>query len=573
MSSEVSTVLLWDDNPADTDLLGFDAVVAPVLAALASPQLDPLTIGIHAKWGGGKSTVLRLIAAELASESSVVVVQTNPWAYDDQLDVKGALIAEVLGALEEKFKADKSVIEKVGGLLKRISWSRATMVLAGGALARNLDLEQLVEALTPKKSSDQNSMGGFKAAFNDFIAGLPAVERVVVLVDDLDRCLPPAVMATLEAIKLFLSVKGMVFVIAADQDMVRDAIAMNLATSPRGERFAQRYLDKIVQLPVSLPHLPPHESEAYIGLLLTYPTCDATQFRTLLEHCQSRRRENKLPLLGALESLDPRPSDDTLRLASQLAHGLRSDKVANPREIKRFLNAFSVRRRIAQVRGVSIRPDVIAKLLLLEDRYRSDFEALASTPDAERPALLNEWETWAKSDDETPPVGTSMETRDWAGAEPSLAGESIGPYLTLAASLAVLPVTTPIDNELAAILARLTGPSDADRRNAMDELSRRGATDKRALLEVLFGRARLSDDVTMAVQAAVGIAEQTPELAEEVATAIRDSCWKQLDAGNAVDIAKSQLEPMKNLAKKLVADAEVPTDVREAVKLILEGEQ
>jgi len=573
MSSDGNTILLWDDNPAETDLLGFDAVVAPVLTALASPQLDPLTIGIHAKWGGGKSTVLGLIASELASNTSVVVVRTNPWAYDDQADVKGALIAEVLGALEEEFEADKSVSAKVGGLLKRISWSRAAMVLAGGALARNLDLEQLVDALTPKKSSDETSMGGFKAAFNDLVASLPDVKRVVVLVDDLDRCLPPAVMATLEAIKLFLSVKGMVFVIAADQDMVRDAIAMNLATSPRGERFAQRYLDKIVQLPVSLPHLPPHESEAYIGLLLTYPTCDATQFRALLEHCQSRRRDNKLPLLGALESFDPRPSDDTLRLASQLAHGLRADKVANPREIKRFLNAFSVRQRIAQVRGLSIRPDVIAKLLLLEDRYRSDFELLASTPDAKRPALLKKWETWAKSEDGAPPPGINAESRDWAGAEPSLADEAIGPYLTLAASLAVLPVTTPIDNELAAILARLTGPSDADRRSAMDEISKRGAAEKRALLEVLFGRARLSDDVTMAVQAAVGIAEQTPELAEEVATAIHESCWKQLDAGNAVDIAKSQLEPFKNLAKKIVADREVPADVREAVKLIIEGER
>lgn len=107
----------------------------------------------------------------------------------------------------------------------------------------------------------------------------------------------------------------------------------------------------------------------------------------------------------------------------------------------------------------------------------------------------------------------------------------------------------------------------------MDELSKRGATDKRALLEILFGRARLSDDVAMAVQAAVGIAEQTPELAEEVATAIHESCWKQLDAGNAVDIAKSNLEPFKNLAKKIVADPDVQADVREAVKLINEGEQ
>ncbi len=58
--------------------------------------------------------------------------------------------------------------------------------------------------------------------------------------------------------KLFLSVERMVFVIAADQEMVRDAIAVSLGASSRSERFAKRYLDKIVQLPVSLPRLAPH---------------------------------------------------------------------------------------------------------------------------------------------------------------------------------------------------------------------------------------------------------------------------------------------------------------------------
>lgn len=68
-----------------------------------------------------------------------------------------------------------------------------------------------------------------------------------MLVDDLDRCLPEAVMAALESIKLFLSVPKMVFVLAADQEMVRDAIAANLNSTSRGERLAGRYLEKIAQ--------------------------------------------------------------------------------------------------------------------------------------------------------------------------------------------------------------------------------------------------------------------------------------------------------------------------------------
>ena len=83
-------------------------------------------------------------------------------------------------------------------------------------------------------------MAGFKESFKTMIGGLPNVDRVVVLVDDLDRCLPPAVMATLESIKLFLAVPKMTFVIAADQEMVRDAIAAGLNDSNRRSVFVSR---------------------------------------------------------------------------------------------------------------------------------------------------------------------------------------------------------------------------------------------------------------------------------------------------------------------------------------------
>jgi len=284
-------------------------------------HLDPLTIGIQGPWGGGKSTILGLLETELADDAGYVVVRTNPWEYDDQLDVKGTLIAQVLQALEDRFGETAGIKEKIQGLLKRISWSRATLALAKGALTMQWDLNTLVDAFTPKAKEQPESMAGFRQAFGEMVGALPDVRRVVVLVDDLDRCLPHAVMATLEAIKLFLSVERMVFIIAADQAMVRDAIAASLATSPRGERFAQRYLDKIVQLPVSLPRLAPHEAEAYIGLLLSRSECDEEQFAALVDHCRARRKERRIPLLGNLGELPYRPGEELLLLAGQLTQG------------------------------------------------------------------------------------------------------------------------------------------------------------------------------------------------------------------------------------------------------------
>jgi hypothetical protein len=92
-----------------------------------------------------------------------------------------------------------------------------TLALARGALTMQWDVKDLVEAFTPKAKEQPESMAGFRDEFGELIDALPRVARVVVLVDDLDRCLLHAVMGTLEAIKLFLSVEKMVFVIAADK--------------------------------------------------------------------------------------------------------------------------------------------------------------------------------------------------------------------------------------------------------------------------------------------------------------------------------------------------------------------
>lgn len=564
---------LWDDNPSEVDLLGFDAVVAPIIDAIVSQDLDPLTIGVHAKWGGGKSTVLNLIRSELAQAGDMLVVGTNPWEYDDHDDVKGTLIAEVLDGLRETFGEDAGLKKRIGGLVDRISWSRVGKVVAKGILTQSLDFQGLADALKPKPRDSAETMAGFKEEFGKLIDSLPSTKRVVVLVDDLDRCMPSATVATLEAIKLFLSVRGMAFVIAADQEMVRDAIAMNLGGSPESSRFAQRYLDKIVQLPVSLPFLPVHEAEAYLGLLLSRSSLDGDGFDALLKHANERRRANKVPHLSEMEGLGARPDDDTLRLASQLVHGLRSDKVVNPREIKRFLNAFQVRNRIARARGVDVRADVLTKLLLLEDRFRIDFEKLVATPELERKALLKAWRKWASGGSQTRPEGVSEESKEWAAAEPDLASEQIGPYLTLAASLAIMRQSgIPLDAELAALIADLTGDSETLRRTAVDKLVERSEEDQRTAVEGLLAQSRRQEDANKTIGSLIDIAGKAPELAQDIAAGLKESCWTQIDVGNAVELASSSAAPLQAAARQLANDASIGSAVRQAAKNVLDGE-
>ena len=301
-------------------------------------------------------------------------------------------------------------------------------------------------------------------------------------------------MATLEAIKLFLSVEKMVSV-AADKEMVRDAIAANLAQAPRGQRFAQRYLDKIIQLPISLPRLAPNEADAYVRLPLARAECTDDQFSGLVEHCRRRRAEGRARLLRGFRDGQYRPSDGALSLAGQLTRGLSADRVTNPREIKRFLNEFGVRRTIAAERNLAIRPAVIAKLLLLEDRFPKDFEVLATTPEGDRRDLLGRWSSGRpvirRVVTRVSRPTTTVRSPGRAAAEPLLAGEDVGPYITLAASLTAIGPAAGLSDELADLVTQALGQSQARRNNAVAAITERPALEQRRSLMCCW-RARRS---------------------------------------------------------------------------------
>ena len=120
---------------------------------------------------------------------------------------------------------------------------------------------------------------------------------MVVLVDDLDRCLPDTVVDTLETLRLFLSVPKMSFIIAADENRVADALRDRYPEDNRSvedtEEPARLYLHKIVQTTLRLPALSRFDTEAYLLLLLLQRRVEnqltETQFEQVVDGCTQLR--------------------------------------------------------------------------------------------------------------------------------------------------------------------------------------------------------------------------------------------------------------------------------------------
>jgi hypothetical protein len=542
-----SEVRLWDDNPTLTDLLGFDSVVDAVITALRSPYLDPVTIALQSPWGGGKSSALRQIERRFEGDETVVVLPIDPWEYDDSDDVRGRMITQILTDLQDK-APDDSLTKQFGDLVTRIAWTRVASTIATSALTMQMDADKLVDAFTPKPKEQARDMAGFHAQFEQLMNSLTTVKKVVVLVDDLDRCRPSAVVAILEAIKVFLSVPKMAFVLAAEEEMVRWSISQDIHAGERSA-FADRYLEKIVQLPVALPRLTRDVAETYIVLLLSQRRVDKAPFDGLVKHVAERRKALQFPLIGGDYAEGAhKPHPDDIKLAVLFAKGLDADRWSSPRAIKRFLNAWGVRDSIAQTRGISIDADVSLKFYILEERFASDFEVLRTTAEADRVALVEQWEAWANDKDDLDkkdkkvhkPDAVSDLSKDWAATDPSISGKMVefDRYLSLAATFTSFSSGSGLSDIELKLLSKLGDESDIIRVSAVGEVVAADPSSRHTITDKLIARLGFADHPGQAIMSLCEITKADPTLLAVFLTAIERYGFVRLEVGDVVEIGE-----------------------------------
>lgn len=537
----VSDVLaLWSDDPAAVDLLSFDAIAEVVTDALLDDDLDPIALGVSGSWGSGKTTVLNLVANDLAARdtarSKVIVVQTDPWRYDPTTGAKESLITEVLDRLTTEVQVSETVGDRTKKLLKRlvgrINWSKAIRLAAKTTLALQLpsfdDLTDLVK--DSEGTGEDDNVRGMEQFRNEFAelmesTELSHVKRVVVLVDDLDRCLPETVIDSLEAIRLFLAVPKMSFVLAADEDRVAEAIRTRFPANTSGgnsadaaEEPAKLYLHKIVQTTIRLPALSRFDTQAFLLLLQLQLRLTPAQMDSLVGQCQALRLQaGDLDSLSGLEGVD---MSAEMAFADRLTPLLYEKLRGNPRRIKRFLNDLHVRQSIAKRRGISLDPALIAKLMMLEVLLPDEFgkvldwlaqgvlretvsrlESVALSPGAEtetdpadEEAAPTPRETRRPARSTTP--GQESEFSDglirWAKLPPAIGAEDLAAYLYLAAAFkGHLLQDKGLPERLQDISARLLSASNQARRSVGDnELAGISGTDAQLLLQHLGRMAR-----------------------------------------------------------------------------------
>lgn len=491
--------MILTDNETKVDLLNNEAIATTIIGLLRAKPDHPVTIGVHGDWGAGKSSVLEMIEAGFADQDDVLCLKFNGWRFQGFEDAKIALIEGIVTGLVEKRPALKKAAVAVKDVFRRIDWLKVAKRAGGlaltaftgiptpeqiGAIVGSLEalvadpaklltkenlstaIDEAKAVLKPGESKNvPEEVEAFRKAFDQLLKDA-GIKQLVVLIDDLDRCLPDTAIETLEAIRLFVFTARTAFVVAADEAMIEYAVRKHFpdlpdSTGPRD--YARNYLEKLIQVPFRIPALGETETRIYVTLLLAGAEVGENDENYGKLIAVAREKLKRPWTSGGLDAATVKTAlgqqaekaNNALALSDQIGPILASGAKGNPRQIKRFLNTLLLRERTATARGFGddIKLPVLAKLMLAERFIPRLFEQIAFVAAVHPQGLCEDLETLEKSlvsadgkdseskgqkaaeavsasDNAVLNEWKSSETvRDWAHLSPKLSGIDLRPYL------------------------------------------------------------------------------------------------------------------------------------------------
>ena len=571
---------MWSDNETTDDLFGFRVHADLIRELIMDPTVLPATIGVYGDWGGGKSSIMQMLKDDFQKETDGQDVEANPykgvavlyfngWLFEGYDDAKAALLSSILTALRDHKRFGPKLRAQASALLKRVDYMRGLRMLFTGALAggvvaatggvglaavlpaiatgalagaKDTAADAVKESLNKEPESKQDEALSDIRQFRDDFADMLVksdIKTLVVLIDDLDRCSPERIIENLEAIKLFLNVPNTAFVIGADRRIIRQAVAWRYRDALKAdnsladptERLVDDYLEKLIQIPYRLPRLSPSEIETYLTLLFCKRHLDPALFSRVCEESRSQRAKDRYCAFGQTNALEilkneklPPKLSEALRIGAGIASQITDVLQGNPRQVKRFLNAFFLRRKLADVAKLDeVKDEILVKLMLLEYAAPKLFDKLFASMDGSTGLVKifadlepkPEGKTTASPSTPSEVVAEWAPMNRWLAMTPALADVDLRDYMWVTRDRlgSTMSGTTMVPAIVRTMLKQLLSDlGDTAARKAIPQLQ---PAERSILAHQLISQAQRTPGNVKAFQALMEIAELDEPIAED----------------------------------------------------------
>ena len=318
---------------------------AETLANVVSEAETPVTVGIFGSWGTGKTSLMQIMHENLENhefKDRVLPVWFNAWRFEKEENLVVPLLLTIHEAVHSRIQQspDIQVIKDFGNSLGRLIYSIAAGTEISLGLFDFSVKQKIGDSLEKAKDLQQAEEPPVESIFFDIYkhlsTSLEEIDplRLVIFVDDLDRCSDENVLKMLETIKLIFDFPGVAFVLGVDQVVIERLIAKKFGDDSGID--GSLFLKKLIQVYFVLPKLKNDDVRSFIRELLL-------------------RAGSPLASLDILENIFATGAGE------------------NPREIKRLVNNYLLLRRLS-IRSTT--PELTAIFLVLQQNWVELYKAI-----------------------------------------------------------------------------------------------------------------------------------------------------------------------------------------------------
>ena len=226
---------------ANQDLLGRDKFVEDLSKEIAClPFNDSFVFSIHGKWGEGKTSIINLLLEKLEDNSNFIVVNFDPWHFNDEKAIMSAFYGEIERTLNKRFIF--SNLRKAFNKYQKI----VTSGLLQAGIINNLCF-------------GEESIKDVKQRIESYIERIGI--KLLIIVDDIDRLQADEMLLVFKLVRLNTNFKNTIFLLSFDQITIQEVLEDNSKTDPV-------FLEKIVQKPIRLPAIEQHKVDGFIDTYL-----------------------------------------------------------------------------------------------------------------------------------------------------------------------------------------------------------------------------------------------------------------------------------------------------------------
>lgn len=334
---------------------------------------EGMIFAVSGKWGSGKTQLLRLMETKLVKDG-IDIVWFSPWKYSQEdITLKRAFLRKIKEDLNidtvslDDFYQDRSetaLNEK--NFLIILGLSIFVLIYFGSYIFGNTNLlSALIIPLTITLISVKKTYGKISTAeeFEEkFDALIAEKERVVIFIDDLDRCDTKTVKVILDSLRTFFQNEKCSYVVTGDHTIIEKFAAESLKANGRenvSTSEGRRYLKKLFDVYWQIPTLSPKKFLDYVRTEIE---------KSKIDFENNDQKENLEKFLTNDDLFD-RNLRHIKRFLAQLKFALEGVKI----RIEELNDAQSPeeKKELNDIRKIIKNPDLLAKILLIQEFFYS----------------------------------------------------------------------------------------------------------------------------------------------------------------------------------------------------------